>query len=827
MGLLKYIVIISLGLATHVQIQPTTGTAFIEASKPATFYQDTARVTVNIELDSPRILLDYAQYTECDNSFDIDGVPMCRHMFDEFDNFVFEFLDLDLVKTRKQEQQNNKMAETVSLVAKQKALRELHQQMATELNALKNQSKRNRREIQKTISVSNQAKWLAMIDHIYHEFNLTHTETCTIMLTENHRSSMSDEHFEECKKPYPSFPESYKYLPEIGRRAIQQRLQNLFKTTAIDLEKASNAILKYTKRNNLAMYFWTFSSTKNELLADAEVLQELSNRAAANAKILTMDSSHTLELITSADRNSTHTEILSRSRRGGPLIAAAVAAVGVGTSVVGYFIGKAATESTLEEIREDLEKNKKSILDLDKAIQLTEDNIAEVVSILKQEASMVLTGKHNLPFDIRFEASQIQQGLLETRFDIRNALHIARLNTAEFLKFEQTVLTLQNYRLPLDTTFLLGLRAQCLAIQTKSSLKETRFCNELAFFSTRWDTGLQFEGIGITYLDKEETMIKSIIYSITVDVPIPYADNLDQIDIVNLGRFDAPELINKIKLPAHSIKTKSGIFHPFLKKTCIDLQSSIVCPTIAIGTYDECLHSIITGSVSPTCQLDKIPTKTTCIGEVWDKFAIVSMLKPATVHYGSSKSRHYHKNIDVQNFAIVNRTEVNGIIFCEKNKFRHIPPEFEIPPRPKSHMANFTIAQITTTEHVTELKTSNDRLSDLEKEISLQKVKLATSERELRLTKHHTNSTVEIFKSDVQNAIRNIPSSIKEHLKNFLMPILTPIVSILAITFIAVISMMYIFKRCQRKLQQREVFTHPGQPIKSNRTDESAIFQIS
>ena len=87
--------------STSVFTRFKTGTAFVQDDgKQATFYQDIIQTTVNVEIEAPRILLEYERYAECDNSFEIKGVPMCQFQFNEFDNGVFDFLNLKLTKKR-------------------------------------------------------------------------------------------------------------------------------------------------------------------------------------------------------------------------------------------------------------------------------------------------------------------------------------------------------------------------------------------------------------------------------------------------------------------------------------------------------------------------------------------------------------------------------------------------------------------------------------------------------------------------------------------------------------------------------------------------------
>ena len=98
MGLL-IVCLVTIAATSNVFTREKTGTAFIKSdSKKASFYQDTVKATINVEIHAPRILLQYKRYKECDASFEIQGVPMCQFQFDEFDNSVFDFLNLKLIK---------------------------------------------------------------------------------------------------------------------------------------------------------------------------------------------------------------------------------------------------------------------------------------------------------------------------------------------------------------------------------------------------------------------------------------------------------------------------------------------------------------------------------------------------------------------------------------------------------------------------------------------------------------------------------------------------------------------------------------------------------
>ena len=71
MGKLLLFVITNVAVATRILTRSDTGTAFIQSTKPTAFFQDTVDTTINVEIYSPRVMLDYTQYTACDLSYEI------------------------------------------------------------------------------------------------------------------------------------------------------------------------------------------------------------------------------------------------------------------------------------------------------------------------------------------------------------------------------------------------------------------------------------------------------------------------------------------------------------------------------------------------------------------------------------------------------------------------------------------------------------------------------------------------------------------------------------------------------------------------------------
>ena len=825
MGLLSLLTIINVAAATDVFTRSDTGTAFIQSPKSADFYQDTVETTINVQIYSPRIMLDYTAYTACDLTLQINGFAMCDYQFSEFDTKTFEFLDLDLVKTKNQHMKSTTPSYTNEyLRAKNDSVAALELQVKIEQTARGNITNGDRRrrstKTRKTSREGNRAQWTAIVEHTQKHMRKELIALCAIGLLPNMTNvdqSPDVTDAAECVANISAikFPESIMF----ANRELQIDLKNIFVTwfeeTADEIRvRAEERLNDYS---TLTDFF--YPSLKRNRLLEVENLRTIANNMDANAEVLKRQVIKT-EQSFSVKRN--------RSKRGAGLLLGA-GLISVGTAVAGYFIGDAQSDIQMQQVREDLKKHNQAILDLNLAVQISENSIADVASMLKIEPSLVLTGETSLPFDINFESTQVKEGNMNTRYDVANALHISRLNSAEYIKMQNYVLNLQNSRLPLDKTFLLALRAECLALQEGSSPRETRFCNDFAFHSTRWDSGLAFNGIGLTYIDQDETMIESIIYSLTTTIPILYEDNLEQMDIINLGKFQSPEVIKRITLPTSSVITKSGVIHPFNKKRCIELTSSLVCPTKAIDTYDPCLHAIYSGTISESCDVEKIPSQTTCIGEIMEKFAIVTLSKPALVHYDVQKNRHMHSTQSIQEFGIVNRTTVNGAIFCETSSTAHVPPELQIPRR-KTTTSNYTVEVIfTTSDHMTKMNTSEDRLQSLETIMHKQSEKLSTSTKKLNDHHHNTNSTIHVFKEKMKTALSTVPSKIKSGIYDFLLPIFTPIAAIAITAFIILVGLSFAFNRLRRsvskipKRSQKYTIPMTDNDQHDSRTEDSVV----
>ena len=145
---------------------------------------------------------------------------------------------------------------------------------------------------------------------------------------------------------------------------------------------------------------------------------------------------------------------------------------------------------------------------LNQQTELNTENFVSITDMLQKNENLVLNGQLGVPMEVNF-----QQALLkEKKAEWRDLFHIDRMNDIAYRKLTQHSLTLENNRLPLDSAFLLALRAHCLAQQIDKSSTGDNFCKEFAFYSTRWDTSFDLKAWHLNIMKKENSNRRSTVF---------------------------------------------------------------------------------------------------------------------------------------------------------------------------------------------------------------------------------------------------------------------------------------------------------------------------
>jgi len=172
-----------------------------------------------------------------------------------------------------------------------------------------------------------------------------------------------------------------------------------------------------------------------------------------------------------------------------------------------------------------------------------------------------------------------------------------------------------------------------------------------------------------------------------------------------------------------------------------------------------------------------------------------------------------HETHELKQFDIVSRTSENGVIFCDRVENSNIPPELQIPRKKVAVTSNYTVNLIFNKgDKLSILKSSDDRLQRLELDLESHSKIISKSTKTLEENHYHTNSTLQKFKANINNAIKSFPTTIKEDMVKFLTPIIAPIAALALVAFIVMIGLSVGISACRksmRNLNKPGVFTIP------------------
>ena len=393
--------------------------------------------------------------------------------------------------------------------------------------------------------------------------------------------------------------------------------------------------------------------------------------------------------------------------------------------------------------------------------------------------------------------------LEEHKAEIGDLLFISKLTEIETGKFINRALTLENNRLPLETTFLLALSSHCVSHQVEQGPHVLEFCKNFAFYCTRWDTNLLFNGLGFEYTNEKSEKFKSIVYSFTVEIPILEATTLPLYKTINLGVFEGPNKLRRTTVAENAVLAKNGILHPINKNYCENIAGELICPPHAISPYDDCLHQIFEGKPSVSCITAHSATQTNCVESIQQSFVVISMSNNSTVHFDVSKNRHLHATEIVDTFDVIARRDVPGQIQCEKSLNQNYLPTLNIPALPLEIMQNISIKIIQGEKlvinhaHTNEIENISKLAKNSLDQIDEQKLDL---KNQLAHVHEKLNSTFSYVKLTAKNA----ETTVLEKMKNFIIPYLLGAAGIILVFMCMWILVCCLFGKIKAKISKNE-----------------------
>ena len=491
---------------------------------------------------------------------------------------------------------------------------------------------------------------------------------------------------------------------------------------------------------------------------------------------------------------------LQRRNRRNPVAAVAAAFAVTAAAVGGVAWGSAGVKTTDEKIQQ----MQQDILSLHSMLMASSTSVEELATSMRADPNIVLAGGKDLPFDIRREMAFCQRQTINRKLDITQTYHISRFAFQQFREFETTVLNLQNQQLPLRPTFLLAVRAKCLAVQLDLNATTRKFCNQFAFRLTKTDSSLRYRGVGLNFLDQEEKKIDCIIYSLEIAIPILDHRRLKQFKIWNLGRFKSSSQKQIINLPEQIVINQNGQIHPLEISRCKKIGEMPVCAANAILEYNECVNNIFRGKFSEKCQGSILPSTETCLSAVAETFVIVSLSDTSELHQDVQGNRHLSTGRKIQPFDIVNRTNLHGQIQCQKSKYPSFVPEIQIPPRTVLSTSNFNTSYNSDVKDMEKIEIHTFNISHYQQillELQAQKETNRQLMGKYNNSVENSNSTLGKF----EDRLKEIQADIENAKKRFWLHWihLTQIAGLACITIIIIIIGKCTCKLGRRLKQQR------------------------
>ena len=242
--------------------------------------------------------------------------------------------------------------------------------------------------------------------------------------------------------------------------------------------------------------------------------------------------------------------------------------------------------------------------------------------------------------------------------------HISIYGASIVDKLESYLMSLENNRLPNQQTFILAVRAKCLAAQRSINTITKDFCRQFSLRATKSNTGLEFLGSGLKYLDESHTKIRGVMYSFHLSIPILDDISLPRFEIVNLGRFIESNRIKKAILPSFAIQSRSKTLEPLDLNACFNLRNNLICPSSAILAHNDCLQSIFDEKNISNCDTMIVHSQTSCQTRTFPKFLVVTSFSKSKVIFNSLRNRHIAVNRLINEFDIIERINFDGQFYC-------------------------------------------------------------------------------------------------------------------------------------------------------------------
>ena len=482
------------------------------------------------------------------------------------------------------------------------------------------------------------------------------------------------------------------------------------------------------------------------------------------------------------------------------VVTAAVFGISIAiTSLLGYFFGKANTETQTDILAKEMEEERARMSNMTRAAEISKETIHEMALEMRENGHLATAEspselikyyiQESTSFSITMENNRngpdFMKRLIETQFNQITSDHWQLINSQ-----------LPYTRMDLHRNTL---TAKCLSIQYSINDATKEFCRTYTedFHTYSNSAKMKYHGLSIT--KNENGKIKEIIMSASLNIPILEEPIYDSYQIINMGTFTENEKI-KLDVPKNIIINGLEIdgYNGF---KCENIGNTFsICPANIMVPDDECTGNIFHEAKTNQCDIIIQKTRKTCFIYENDEFLAVSM----------SKSVQQSKTRKISKFELIPKT--NNLEFKCPNSRRkiHIAAIHDSKIELSINILNSTIA------------TQNDRMSQIETKLNQMDTIIKDTNKTVDYHSNALNETITKFKKDVEDTAESIPEAIEKQLKELFMLALPYLVTF-AVTMILSLLACCIIPCVYRKMKKLMFTSHVSYHPDNSPNPQSAI----
>ena len=454
------------------------------------------------------------------------------------------------------------------------------------------------------------------------------------------------------------------------------------------------------------------------------------------------------------------------------------------TSIAGYFVGKAHTESDVDIIKMEMEKERERMANLTRAADITRTSLETLAENMRENGDFATT----------IQPNNVEIGLIEhsinfngnTETDANGPWWLTKLvnwATEQFIKEHEI---LQKNQIPFNSgqTYKSTITAKCISAQKTNNKTARKFCEQFTE-KVYYSNIIQYHGFSIT--KNENNKIKEIIFSSSINIPIMEEEIYGNYKVINLGTFENG--IKKQLQLTQNIATNGLNAYSYDSHRCSSNGDFIVCPSNTMIPEDECIGNIFNENETNACKQQITETRKTCALWENDQFIFISMTEDVKV----TKTRKIRK--------------IEILPKNEKLQFKCPSSRRKITIMPTlREKIEITINKLNATTPI--IKPENDieaRLAELHLIIQ------ETNKTE-EFHRNILNKTLHHFKEDVEKTAETIPEIIEQQLKEiFIMalPYLVTAAVIVTVTLLACCIIPCIYRKMRKTVFTNLVAYHP------------------